>query len=104
MSFKNRLLQIKDVTEEDADKILGIIRNEINPEEVSKKATKYVRSCYRRPEAYLIKLYAIDEIIHTCGVECEEGIDYCNSGETYALTVMYVNGSWKVSCLGDEAE
>lgn len=104
MSFKDRLLQIKDVTEEDADKIIGIIQGGINPEEVSEKAAKYVRSCHCRPQAYFIKLYAINEILHTCGVESTEEFDYCNAGETYALTVMYDHGSWKVSTLGDELE
>lgn len=103
-TFYKSFLTIKDVTEEDAKKIIGIIQGDIDPEEVSEKAAKYVRSCHCRPQAYLIKLYAIDEILHTCGVESTEEFDYCNAGETYANTVIYDHGFWKVSSLGDELE
>ena len=100
-TLENDLLTIKDVTEEDAKKIVGIIQGDINPEEVSEKAANYVRSCHCRPQEYLIKLYAINEILHTCGVESTGKFYYCNAGETYANTVMYRYGFW-VSSLGDE--
>ena len=104
MITKEQLLEIKDVTEENADLILGILAGTIDPLEVSAKARYLVNTCYNDPEDYLVKLYAIDEILCTYGVESEYDIEYCNAGDTYALTVMYVNGYWKVSTLGDEFE
>ena len=104
MITKEQLLEIKDVTDEDADLILGIIAGTIDSLEVSAKARYLVNTCYNDPEIHIIKLFAIDEILHTYGVEGEDDIEYCNAGDTYALTVMYVKGYWKVSTLGDEVE
>lgn len=104
MITKEQLLEIKDVTEENADLILGIIAGTIDPLEVSAKARYLVNTCHNDPEVHVIKLFAINDILHFYGVECEYDIEYCNAGDTYALTVMYVKGYWKVSTLGDEIE
>lgn len=88
------LMQIKDVTVEEAEHIRRLMQ-------------------YQLPQTALRK---IDEVLRTHGVEYipskkdgwnrAEGIDYCNSGDTYAPTVCYDNstGNYRVSSWGDIVE
>ena len=53
-------------------------------------------------------LFELNEETDMCGVDgiLENGIDiqYLNSGDTYAETLMYVDGAFKISSIGDEIE
>ena len=88
-SIKN-LMQIKDVTEEDAKSIRRIWRND----------WKMSRA---RAD--------IDAILRTSGVEFlgvhkRTGLDvyYCNAGDTYATTVLFIGPRLIVGCWGDLVE
>lgn len=86
------LMQIKDVTRKDALAIRAIMRG---PRVES--ATRMER---------------IDKILNTCGVEYtmrghnqkSPGFYYCNAGDTYATTVIRVNGQFRVERWGDIVE
>lgn len=89
---------------------------------MSDKADKYNRVCYNRPPFHLVKLYAIDQLLGTYGVEsfcipedsysnCQQPtfeVEYCNTGDTYALTVCRIKNqgrvTYRVSSWGDIAE
>lgn len=68
----------------------------------------WVRQCYNMPRLHELKLHAIDEILNTHGVEYfstnKSSVYYCNAGDTYATTIMRVNGRYRVGCWGDIAE
>lgn len=74
---------------------------------------RYIRSCFNSPSFQHLKLTIADEILGTHGVECIQAgrnkkspaIDYCNSGDTYSATLMYVSGKgYRVGCWGDIVE
>lgn len=55
---------------------------------------------------------AIDRVLETCGVEYMEpgeganspGFYYCNTGETYAATIIKIRSRFRVACWGDIVE
>lgn len=115
------LMQIKDVTREDAEKIRAIMKghepipcqcgrmNDIG----SADAYPYnVCSYYHDGRHRYSRLRAIDKVLKTYGVEhIEHGhntkspaIDYCNTGDTYDTTVLKVNGRFRVGSWGDIVE
>jgi hypothetical protein len=51
-----------------------------------------------------LKMVAIDQLLGTFGVEGSEGLEYCNAGDTYALTVVRHGGRFKVGSWGDIVE
>lgn len=84
------LMQIKDVTEADAAEIRRIW------------ATETYRKAARE---------AIDKVLHTCGVEflgihkrSHEDVYYCNAGDTYDTTVVFIGKTLRVACWGDFIE
>jgi hypothetical protein len=85
-----RLMEIKDVTEEDAKAIRRLWHNE--------PITRKVRE-------------QIDQILRTSGVEylgehkrSGHNVYYCNAGDTYATTVLFIGPRLVVGCWGDLAE
>jgi len=68
--------------------------------------------CYNEPSTVQLRLEVIDELLGTHGVEYiprghnakSPAIEYCNTGDTYASTVMYVNGRFIVGCWGNFVE
>lgn len=81
------LCRIKDVTPELAQQIRYVWQNEP-----------------LRPEARK----RVDELLGTSGVEwlgyTRKGgyeVYYCNAGDTYATTVIFVNSTLRVGCWGD---
>ncbi len=80
--------------------------------------TKYPVTCARYLTCYnLMSLdHAImliaDEILGTHGIEHtprgsnakSPAIDYCNAGDPYVTTLLYVNGNFRVGCWGDIVE
>lgn len=66
------------------------------------------RECWCRPRTYDVRLRCLDALGHTYGLEAFEhrkghAIDYLNTGEMYAPTLIY-DGSYRVVCLGDYIE
>lgn len=85
-----RLMEIKDVTFEDAEKI--------------KKIWRTVKNRYDAMEQ-------IDHIIHTCGREYlgihrrrNRGVYYLNAGDTYNTTIIQIGVQLTVGCWGDLVE
>lgn len=60
----------------------------------------------------LTRLQRIDKILGTSGVEYipaghnskSPAFYYCNAGDTYATTIMKVNGRFRIGCWGDIVE
>jgi len=72
----------------------------------------WLSQCYNRPSVHETKMAMADEILNTFGVEYisrgknakSPAIEYCNSGDTYNATLMFVNGNYVVGCWGDIVE
>lgn len=84
------LMEIKDVTEEDAKAIRNIWKND----PIKRRARE-----------------DIDRILRTSGVEylgvhkrSGEAVNYCNAGDTYATTVLFIGPRLIVGCWGDLVE
>lgn len=88
------LMQIKDVTPEAA------------------RAVRAVMMGPKRDDSGRSRMQRIDIIIRTCGVEYQPAgrnskspaFYYCNAGDTYATTVLKVDGRFRVGCWGDIVE
>lgn len=69
---------------------------------------EYTRACYNSPGFNYIKMLAIDTLLNTHGVESfrtrKGALEYCNAGDTYAATVIYYQGRFRVACWGDIVE
>lgn len=84
------LMEIKDVTEDDA---------------------KMIRQLWHTDRYRGRARLAIDKILRTYGVEfigftrrSRHGVYYCNGGDTYATTVLFVGPHLRVGCWGDMVE
>lgn len=81
----NRLMEIKDVTEEDALEIRDIWKT------------------FNRGDAR----YRIDKVLNTCGVEyigvslSGHDVYHCNGGDPYATTVIFAHNTLTVGCTAD---
>ena len=73
----------------------------------------WYRSCLHPMAFGTAKLSIASEIIGACGVEYipaghnkrSPAIEYCNTGDTYGATLMYVSGrGYVVGCWGDIVE
>jgi uncharacterized protein with PhoU and TrkA domain len=110
----NTLMQIADGSREDARKVRQILEMETVEEiaEASRAADSFVRACFNTPKRGRVKLEAIDEIIRTCGVEYQSkgrtlrspAFSYLNAGDTYTVTLVLVNGRYRVTTIGDILE
>lgn len=67
---------------------------------------------YHRHSLQRLKLDVADFLTHGYGVEYQNpghgkrspGFSYVNMGDSYAATLLWVNGRYKVACLGDIVE
>lgn len=98
------LRNLKRITDEDtARTILDMIEGRRDPREVSEACDQWVRWCYNTPTREEQALHAADDLLGTCGVEgyADEdgrgGVSYCNTGDTYALTLFLDHGAFRVS-------
>lgn len=104
------LTQIKDVTEEDA-KLIRAVWKAAGINGVAKvypESLKIERAFYT---ARIVKQICIDQILKTHGVEflgvhkrLGVDVDYCNAGDTYATTVLFIGAILRVGCWGDLVE
>lgn len=72
--------------------------------DTSEAAETANRQSYNPHARHYLKMLAIDQLLGTYGVEGDENIEYCNTGDSYALTVIYHEGRFKVSSWGDVVE
>lgn len=61
------------------------------------------------PKKYMVRLTALNALSEFYGVESAKTVDdeyaeYLNSGDTYAETLIYWRGRYRVQCLGDFIE
>lgn len=72
----------------------------------------WLNKCYNPPSFHEIKMSAADEFLKTFGVEYipaghnskSPAIEYCNAGDTYTTTLLFVNGSYRVGDWGSIVE
>ena len=70
----------------------------------------WLRQCFNRPSDHVLRMHAIDCILDTHGVEHFEHRNksylYCNTGDSYALTIMYCidTGKFTLNSLGNIVE
>lgn len=85
------LMQIKDVTEDDAKRIRTLWR----------ESTGITRNLREKIDA-ILRTYGVEFI----GVHKRSGYNvyYCNAGDTYATTVLFIGPRLVVGCWGDLVE
>lgn len=103
-----KLCEIKDVTEEDA-KLIRDVWKAKGMDAAKALLTKANYTLHHLDTCNHTRSYkrgAIDIILRTSGVEHVgskngEAVYYCNAGDTYATTVIFIGGRLIVGCLGD---
>lgn len=115
------LMQIKDVTRADAIAIREVMKGYASipcmcgrmSDPTSADAYPWnVCSYFYDGKHRYSKMAAINKLLHTYGVEYVDAghnrkfpaFVYCNAGDTYATTVLKVNGRFRVGCWGDIVE
>lgn len=109
-----RLVEGLQITETQAEQIIGIIRGRLSPFTVER--TEHWRTqCLHEPDPSSpeTRMHAIDGILGTCGTEaiwgrsCTQPVaEYCNTGDTYACTILYdyTAGKYRLMSWGDWVE
>lgn len=108
-SYPRELRELLEVTSMNA---LQVMLNDPDRPVKFPKTQAWVSQCYHYPTPHALKMQMADELCDTCGVEyIPEGhnskspaIEYLNSGDTYATTLLYVRGNYRVGCWGDIVE
>lgn len=67
------------------------------------------RECYHKPTRLMIRMAALNELGELPGVEAAESAngefaEYLNTGDTYAPTLIYWRGNYRVQSVGDFIE
>lgn len=67
------------------------------------------RACFNPPCKYMVRLTALNELADLHGIEVAETVngefvEYLNTGETYAETLIYWRGNYRVQSIGDFVE
>lgn len=67
------------------------------------------RASYRTHKTYVLRMEALDAAARTYGVESAQStngeyVEYLNTGETYADTIIYWRGNYRVQSFGDFVE
>ena len=97
-----RLMRDLPISEDQARTIRGLIKGTIDPESIEGTAD-WVRQCHHRPSDDELLMDAIDETLETFGVEAiwndarsctRPEYVYCNTGDSYAATIMQKRGTW----------
>ena len=95
-------------TEDEAKKVHDILTGGISPAAFP-KTSAWIGQCFHRPKLTELKFSAANEVLNLFGEESFEGpngvtVRYLNAGESYATTLMLVDGEWDVGCWTDIAE
>ena len=94
----------RDVDTRTARRIRRILKGKEDPRTVEATDT-WVRRCYHEPSQREQAAHAVDVLLETYGVETAEGrFDYCNAGDAYATTLVFVGDSVYIACWGDVIE
>lgn len=97
-------------------KALRVLRGTLSPDTVA-ETQAWIDQCFHRPDRMSLVLHACDALLGTCGVEglgpvsVQLGplVQYLNTGDTYAPTLVYYRGRttrrcWAVESMGDIVE
>jgi hypothetical protein len=68
-----------------------------------------VRECYHAPSTSDVRLHCLDALLETFGIEAFQTrngtwVEYLNTGDTYALTIVRMNGHYRIASWGNIAE
>jgi hypothetical protein len=68
-----------------------------------------IRECYNPPTTSDIRLHCLDALLETFGTEAFQTrngtwVEYLNTGDTYAPTIVRINGHYRIASWGDIAE
>lgn len=104
-SVKRLLAAFRDLNEEKAERIRGVIKGTINPLDF-RSAEEADRSSYTPQSKMYLKLLAIDELLEHCGVETIRlksigDVCYSHSGHRDSQTIAYCNGIFMLTVIGD---
>lgn len=104
-SIKTLSLVFGDKAKE-ARRILEMTREELRNHPAG---AKRINECYHHPKWYDVRLHVLDSLGETFGLESAEHrsgayADYLNTGETYAPTIIYWQGRYRVQSLGNLIE
>lgn len=72
-------------------------------------ARGYSRACHNAPPWYLVRLEALNAAGRFHGIESADSTagefaSFLNAGDSYAPTVIYWRGAYRVQCIGDFVE
>lgn len=100
-----RIAQVCNVDTETAVHIRKVMDGRLSPDTVP-ATQKWISQCFHRPRLHELKMHAIDVILGNCGVEYADAIklEYSNTGDSYAGTVLFHHGRYSVGSWGDIAE
>ena len=108
-----QLLTLKDLDETNAKLIRKVWHTTRNDEleTVFPAVKEFGRDWFNPPSFGQKKRWAVDRILRTYGVEHlgthkRNGryVDYCNAGDTYAGTILFIGRQLRVGCWGDLVE
>lgn len=112
-----RNLSLLNLAPETFNAISGIVSGKLNPADFVGGAARVAAwKCVNPPDREDVAMEAIDTLLETCGVEYiasaddsfseAQGMSYCNTGDTYGLTILYDHrsGKFSVGCWGDVVE
>ena len=68
-----------------------------------------IRECYNPPSTSDVRLHCLNEVLETFGIEAFQTrngtwVEYLNTGDTYAPTIVRINGHYRIASWGDIAE
>ena len=69
-----------------------------------------ILECYNRPDAWDLRMHALNTLAKAHGVECVETSNarvaawYLNAGDTYTPTLIFWRGRYRVQSIGDFVE
>lgn len=90
----------------EARAVLKMCRDQLEAHPVG---AERVKQCYHAPMNWDLRMHILNSIGEFHGVESLEGTrgewaEYLNAGDTYACTVIYWRGRYRVQSLGDFIE
>lgn len=106
-----RMVEYLNIDKDTAKKIKAVLTGKTNLMDY-KSARELEFQSYNPQDKLTLALYAIDELLNTCGVEYiesvddtptyPEGVEYCNTGDTYGATLIYDHrdGQWRIADIG----
>ena len=69
----------------------------------------YRKSCYGSPMTYIMRMTALNEAARCHGIESHQAtngefVTFLNTGDSYADTIIYWRGTYRVQSIGDFIE